>query len=114
MSLDTPGHWRDLEPNGWEEAASLDRMRPDAINGHFHRDARAPLLDDEDARHSATQPPTGSEPGYIGHRHCGDFLGRDENGCDERPDVRTRHRRIDVAASDCERLSALAPSLIPN
>jgi hypothetical protein len=27
------------------------------------------------------------------------------------PDVRTRHRSIDVAASHCERLSALSPSL---
>jgi hypothetical protein len=25
-------------------------MRPGAINGHFHRDACAPLLDDEDDR----------------------------------------------------------------
>jgi hypothetical protein len=29
---------------------------------------------------------------------------RDESGYDERPDVRTRHRSIDVAASHCERL----------
>jgi hypothetical protein len=36
-------------------------------------------------------------------------LGPDESGCDERPDVRTRHRSIDVAGYHCERLSAPLP-----
>src|SRR5712675_1584455 len=37
--------------------------------------------------------------------HGGVRLGREESGCDERPEARTRHRSIDVAASHYERLS---------
>src|SRR5258707_11695141 len=37
-------------------------------------------------------------------------LGRDESGCDECPDVCTRHRSIDFAVSHCERRSP-SPSL---
>jgi hypothetical protein len=43
----------------------------------------------------ATQPSTGSESCHIGHRSYGGVqLGRYESGCDERPDVRIRHRSI--------------------
>ena len=41
-------------------------------------------------------------------------LGRDESGCNERPDIRTHHRSIDVAASHCEQLSVRSLSLVSN
>ena len=59
------------------------------------------------ARYSTTPPPTGSESSHIGQRSYGGVrLGRDENGHDERRDVRIRHQGIDVPASHCEQLSA--------